>query len=84
MPSRKISQREAQLLRKRVGALLDERSTRENAFSSDFPGGVRIGAINVAGNSAVNRHTLRLASKLCRYLVVKLDLESDPIIYAVK
>jgi hypothetical protein len=44
----KISQREAQRLRKRVTELESERNAQHRAWSSDFPGGTAIDTITVS------------------------------------
>lgn len=68
----KISQREAQRLRKRVAELEQAEQTRLAAYRQDYPGGAHLVTIDLT-NLPESRGRLQGASKLGAALVGKID-----------
>lgn len=52
MPSKKISQREARLMKKRVVELEEIEEARRAVWNQDYPGGVNIDQINAGNDSS--------------------------------
>lgn len=67
---KKISQREALRLRKRVNDLLRERAAQRASWSSEYPGGVNVGRINLMDKPETNLK-VTIAMKFSDVLVAK-------------
>ena len=76
----KISQREAQRLKKRVAELERRESANRYAWSRDWVGGVQIATEALVGNTA---SLIRLSRKLGHAVVCTAD-RNDVRFYAVK
>lgn len=80
MSARKISQREARRLRKRVTELEDAQRQRVNRWYHKYPSGIHIDTVSI---NSVEYGIADTAMKLGYTLVVKLDGQSF-LVYAVK
>ena len=77
----KISQREAQRLRRRVQHLEDQERQRNNAWIGDYPGGVDLGSIQLADAMYYSIYTARKLG----HSVVVTSIEPNRVrVFAVK
>ena len=81
MSARKISQREARRLRKRVNELEADVELRTRQWGSSYPGGVHITSFGVAGNPE-ERGAMESAQKLGAALVARCT-DKTLMIFAV-
>jgi hypothetical protein len=79
--SRKISQRQAQRLRKKLDELQRRESNNLHSWSSDWVGGVNICTVEPGDR---NRHIISTARKLGHAVVVMPADNFKLLIYAVK
>lgn len=70
---KKISQREALRLRKRVGELLRERAAERAQWQNEFPGGVNVLTFNYNALTEESKAKLELAKKFSDIFVAKAD-----------
>jgi len=77
----RISQREARRLRKRVDELERRDEARRRAWSGEYPGGVHIDTLTVAGVEYV---AIKTAWSLGYYVVVKPSRTNEVQVFAVR
>lgn len=78
----KISQREAQRMRKELRALHERDAARQRSWSSDYPGGVNIDTIAV---NDCEWHIVMTAQKLGHFCIARASQngKTELLIYAV-
>ena len=79
--SKKITQSEARRLQRRVDELERAEAVRNNAWSSEWPGGVHVYSLAI---SDALRQTIRTAGQLGHATVVRLASDGNAKFYACK
>lgn len=83
--AKKISQRDAQRMRRRLRALDAMEYERRRHYVQSWPGGVPLGAIGVESSAEIEvRGEVRAARKLGHYVVATVNDDGSITLFAVK